>query len=487
MRKALLTLLIFPHFSYANCRAIPNEYERNISKEIEIEQYFNNEQFNLNDLILRVLRNNPQIHIAQHRLNESFFIKEEALSQLRPQLILESSYEQINKDLAGIGFSLYPQKRTNLLAQFSQLIFSLPAYNNLSVSKQLQLKETFAYNQDRNELIKQTALSFYYYLKMDAMQKRVASELNLIQELLELAKDRELAGLGSKKDTFRLESQHSQVQRQYEQSINLKNQALNQIYTLLGNEKSSVEINFIESELTSVLNPIMIDQLLSNKNLKTTLTSLLSKLSIHHSPLIDSLDTLCCIEKSNLKTTKASFFTPEVRFEGGYDHDLKRWGAGSSLPEGKRRYNWLVGFKASIPILTGGNRMAKVHRLQESIQQLSFQKRQLELNLMQVASNTLSELHRSAKAFILSQISAEYSKKTLEYVKDEYQEGIQPLIELTDARNAYLKDTLDEIAARYDYLSTIVQLQSLIFSYDFIDSEVFNDLVSSLEKMSSYE
>lgn len=487
MRKTLLTLLTFAHFSYANSLVLTEEPEYNTSHMIEVEQDLNSEQFNLKNLVRCVLRNNPQIDIAQHRLNASFFRKEEALSQLRPQLNIESSYEQINKDLAGIGFSLYPQRRTNLLAQFSQLIFSLPAYNNLSASKKLQLKETFAYNQDRNELIKQTALSYYNYLKMDAMQKRVASELNLVQELLELAKDRDLAGLGSKKDTFRLESQRSQVQRQYEQSVNLKNQALNQIYKLLGNEKSSIEVDLIESELTSGLNPSMIDQLLSDKDLAATISSLISELSIHHSPLIDSLDTLCCIEKSNLKTTKASFFAPEVHFEGGYDHDLKRWGAGSNQPEGKRRYNWMVGFKASLPILTGGSRIAKVHRIQESIQQLSFQKRQLELNLIQTAANTLSELHRSAKAFLLSQVSAEYSKKTLEFVKDEYQEGIQPLIELTDARNAYLKDTLDEIAARYDYLSTIVQLQSLILSYDFIDSEAFNDLVSSLITMSRYE
>ncbi len=133
--------------------------------------------------------------------------------------------------------------------------------------------------------------------------------------------------------------------------------------------------------------------------------------------------------------------------------------------------NWEIGAQASLPLYTGGARLARRQQAREALAQLQLER---EAAAERIAANIRIAMYAAGSAFANiepAREAATAAKKNFDLVTDAYGRGAVSILDLLDAQREALSANLDAANTVYTYLIELMQMQRAIGQFDFFVSE----------------
>jgi outer membrane protein TolC len=180
-------------------------------------------------------------------------------------------------------------------------------------------------------------------------------------------------------------------------------------------------------------------------------------------------------QKRALSSAKRAVFgMPTLALSGDIEKKFSEEGAGSDVfmePPTDDDVNWSVGLNLSIPLFSGGYKLAAYSQARTELKQLEIQKASIEEKIEQ---NVRAALHAAGASFAaigFSRDAAEVARKNLELVTDSYQRGTASILDLLDAQNTVLISEQQVANAVFDFYADMMKVQRAAGVFVFMLSE----------------
>ncbi len=171
----------------------------------------------------------------------------------------------------------------------------------------------------------------------------------------------------------------------------------------------------------------------------------------------------------NLKNEQVAYL-PKLSFKYYYGHNIfSAYANVFSGEQGLTRSDNVVqnfGFNLSVPILTGGGRIARVQKAQIQIDQLEIAKKQLQDNLKLQYATAKAEYEFALESYLTQKRNSEISKKIRDTSAKKFSEGIIGSLEFTQSENQYQEALRGAINAANNVLDKKVKLEKIIGKYN---------------------
>lgn len=171
----------------------------------------------------------------------------------------------------------------------------------------------------------------------------------------------------------------------------------------------------------------------------------------------------------NLKNERAAYL-PKLKFKYYYGHNIfSAYGNVFSGELGSTRADNIVqnfGFNLSVPLITGGSRMARNQQAQIQLDQVLIAKTQLEDNLKLQYATSKAEYEYALESYYTQKRNVEISKKIRDTSAKKFNEGIIGSLEFTQAENQYQDALRGAINAANNVLDKKVKLEKIIGKYN---------------------
>lgn len=129
-------------------------------------------------------------------------------------------------------------------------------------------------------------------------------------------------------------------------------------------------------------------------------------------------------------------------------------------------YKWnpysMVGLKLTIPIFSGGARTSKIKQTRVTIDQLGFQRDDLERNLRLVIKQSMDNMSTCVKRFDAAQKGVSQAERGYMISQKRYDTGAGTLLEMNDAELALTQSKLNFNQAIYDYMVAKAELDKVL-------------------------
>ena len=174
-------------------------------------------------------------------------------------------------------------------------------------------------------------------------------------------------------------------------------------------------------------------------------------------------------QQLNLQNERAAYM-PKLKFKYYYGHNIfSAYGNVFSGERGVTRADNIVqnfGFNLSIPLITGGSRLARNQQAQISIDQVRIAKMQLEDNLKLQYATAKAEYEYALESYFTQKRNVEISKKIRDTSAKKFSEGVIGSLEFTQAENQYQDALRGAINAANNVLDKKVKLEKVIGKYN---------------------
>lgn len=125
-----------------------------------------------------------------------------------------------------------------------------------------------------------------------------------------------------------------------------------------------------------------------------------------------------------------------------------------------------LGVRASIPIFTGGSRVARIQQTQIDLDQVMVSKRQLEDNLKLQHTQAKAEYEYALNSYMTQRRNVEIAKKIRDRTMTKYKNGLSTSLELTQAENQYQDSIRALLNAANSVLDRKVSLEKILGKYN---------------------
>lgn len=410
-----------------------------------------------------------------------------ARSNLLPQIDLSATGVFIDQDR---GSPIQPEKSLDGSAVFSQLVFSEPAWANLSIQKNLQTAREFAYEQAKLDLALEASLAYLNLMKAKTLERIQKDNLKVTRSNLELAKVREAVGFSGPGEVLRWKSQLASSRKNSIQANALRNIAeiqLNRVlFRPLEEPFETAEINLNDSVFVSLYTRYL--TYINNPWSFKLFRKFMVAEGLFASPALKELDAAIEAKKQQLASSNRALFTPALGLQGAIGYRLWEDGAGSVDPSGVNAYDktWSVGLDLSFPLFDGAAKYAEKSKASEELAQLQFQRQSIVEKIEQDIRSRLHLMGASFAGIKQARDAAEAADQNLEIVTDAYGRGAVSLIDLIDAQNAALVADQAAADAVFDFFIDLMNVERAIGRTSFRLSgqehdELFGRLKSFLE------
>ncbi|MCP4155099.1 MAG: TolC family protein [bacterium] len=207
-------------------------------------------------------------------------------------------------------------------------------------------------------------------------------------------------------------------------------------------------------------------------------------------PELAQMDAALAAKERYLKSTRRSFYMPTVALfagvknyfsktgEGTADRDMSSMAPafsitqlqalGSLFPAKADDLEWNVGLNLSLPIFSGGEKIAENKKTGLELKKLRNDRRVLAEQLEQRIRSTIRLVGTSNAKIRPAKKAAAAAAKTLELVTDAYSRGAVSILELIDAQNASLVAGRGAANALYDFMVDLFTAQRATNQLDFL-------------------
>lgn len=427
----------------------------------------------LRQAVDEALQANLDLLAADQAVAAGEYQVKESRSPLLPQIGIGANYVRIDKDRAEAVNGAIPERSSDAVASFRQILYSENAWTNFSVEKYGQVSREQARAELRLDILLAASTSYLNVLRAQAIETIQKNNLQLTQANLEQAQVRVQVGSAGPEEVYRWESSiasnRQEVLKAEARTLDAR-QALNRILNRSLREKTTL----VEEGGVDPLHLVSDERLffvLDNSQRMEFFKDFLVQEGMRLSPELRRLDAGIEAQKRLRTAAKRNFWAPTVTLEGDLRQRLNKSGAGSDQTGIGDDTRWSAGVFASLPIFNGGGRYSTLKRTTVEIDQLNITKASFALNIEEqilVASNLL---RASWPGISLSRDASDAAAKNLQLVSDAYERGVLSIIDLLDAQNLSLVSNQSAANAVFDFLSDLMRVQRASGQFVFLEEE----------------
>ena len=438
----------------------------------------------LTEVIDLAIERNLSYEIEQLNLDISKEDLSIAKSKWWPQLELSAQYTQLDQEVTS---SSNPEKTTDASLSASQLLYSETAksaldsarLNTLSGNEQLEIALL--------DTIGNVAQIYFTILRSQALRDVQRSNLLVSIQNLELSENRFRLGAVNQTDVLRWQSQIARDKQNLLAAETDLNNAIINLQNFL-HLPLSVDQSFDllrQKELIAQVLSEPIRQIFDQPQQRQLLEKWTIEKGLESAPELKQVAYQKQISQRQLLSSQRARFVPNVSLTAAYGKNLSRDGVSSAeadqiLPDS----NWSVGLRASLPLLTGGERQANISKAKKLLKQSDLRQEITKDNVRFSIWNALNQLSSSYPAIRLSQQAVIAAEKNLSLIREQYSSGTIPITTLIDAQNSTLSAQLAAAQAEYSYLIDMVGLMRSISDFRFFRDP--NRVQSWLAEFSEY-
>lgn len=417
-----------------------------------------------------------------------------ARSTLLPEAEIGVLGAFIDSDRAAASLGVQSERTFSGSAFFRQLLFSEPAWANLSVQGSLQRGREFDFERDRLDVVFDAAVAYLNVLRAKTFERIQTENLRVTRSNLELARIRQAVGEAGPAEVYRWENQLADNRRVVIDLSADRNRAeieLNRILDRpLEEPFQTIEID-IDDESLLPGEGRFLDHLRDPWTFRL-FRSFMAAEALVLAPELRALDAAIDAQDRARASATRSYWAPEIAFEAGVTNVFARGGAGTdvelpSLPGGPlipetNDIFYSLGFSATLPIFQGLARPADVRQQTELLLQLETARRSTEDRVEQRVRSALHEMGASFAAIDLSREAAAAARRNFDLVRDSYARGVVSILDLLDAQNQALVAELVAANEVYRFVIDLMEVQRAVGRYDFFATpEERDDFFERLE------
>jgi outer membrane protein TolC len=390
-----------------------------------------------------------------------------ARSVLLPQLEVSALGAAIDEDQASASFGQAAERMLSGTATLTQILYSDDAWTGLDVSRTRRISREEERRETELDIAKEAATAYLNVLRGLTLERIQRENLQRTEANLDLARAREAIGYSGPGEVYRWEGEVATQRRNVIDANSQRNVAeiaLNRLLHRPAEEPFRAEDAGLDDPHLGISDP-RARRYLGDPWSFRVLREFLSQAAREGSPELRRLEQSIAAQQRVLDNTGRALWLPDVGLEGEVRHVFARQGEGADvsasplpIPE-PRDTRWSVGLRASLPLFSGGGRIAERRGAAETLHELRLRKASLEEKIEQRLRAAMHRAGASYAAIDLSREAADAAGRNLELVTDAYSQGVVSILELIDAQNAALVADQRAASAVYDFLIDYVEVE----------------------------
>ena len=408
----------------------------------------------------------------------------EARSRLLPFIDLSGTYLIIDEDQAEASMGMQPERALSGSANATQLIFSEPAWANLSIQKDIQVSRERGYDQLKLDIAQQAVTGFLNVLRAKTFERIQQENLRLTRHNLELARVREMIGSAGPAEVFRWETQIALNRKSVIEANSLRNLAEIAINRLLHRpaEESFVTLEADLNDPVLITSNDLIFQYIENRQIFRFFREFMVERGFQNSPELAALDAAIEVQERVLRSASNRFWAPTIALQARLNNRFSEGGAGTAgfslppefslsqpFPESKD-LTWNIAFNISYPLFQGGEKFVLRQKAIIELAQLRTERKAVAERIEQRIRSALHLAGASYAVIGQTRLAAEAAHKSLDVVQDSYSQGLVSIVELLDAQNAVMQTDQLAATAVYDFLIDLMEVERAIGTSNFLVS-----------------
>ena len=395
---------------------------------------YTKEELTIERAIKVALKNNPSIRVA----NEACIAGRARIGQTEsayyPQIDFQSRYSRSWQEA---GQSLARNNYGNTL-QLNQLIFDFyktPSLVGSTRENYESLKES--YQNTRQTVALNTKAAYYSYLAAQREVKLNEETVRQREELVHHAKEYFRTGLKPKIDVTRTEANLYDAKLSFIRAQNGLQIAKINLVNALGIEK--LPWNMLR-DILEIKKPVIMN-LADAKRMATK-----------QRPDLLQNEALERERKFSLKATKADYL-PRLSGNANY---------GWSSTDFPLQEEWTVGMQLTFPLFTGFKKREKIKEDEAKLRQVKASGDVIIQNILAEVEQAYRDMNTASEQIVAARKGRHASTENLELATKRYQQGLNHIIEVTDAQVQYLAAETKYINSLYDYKIAEAMLEKAI-------------------------
>ena len=394
-----------------------------------------------------------------------------ARANLLPSLEVGLDGVMIDRDRAEGMFSMVAQRTLTGSAGLTQVVYSEPAWANLSIQKYLQESREYQLQTKGLDIMLEAAVAYFNVLRAKTYQKIQADNLRLTQSNLELARVRQSIGVSGPAELYRWESQIATITKDRidaDAQRMVAEIALNRLLHRPLEEKFALEDRGIDIP-DSFITETRFDPFLNDPWSFRIFRDFMTREGLAASPELRTVDASIEAQKRALASAKRSFWAPTIGLQADASHLFAEGGAGSEEVQldplitdmigGPDDTDLSLGLGLSLPLFRGSARFSELGKAKIELKRLYTEREALSEMIEQRIRSALHNVGASWAGMELTKAAAATAHKNLNLVRDSYSRGVVSIIDLLDAQNAAFVADLVAADAVYDLLLDYMESQ----------------------------
>lgn len=417
----------------------------------------------------------------------------DARAKLMPSLDVSGTYLVIDKDRAERSFGQQAERSLTGTATATQVIFSEPAWANLSIQKNLQKSRESELEQLKLDITLEATTAYLNVLRAKTFERIQQENIKVTRQNLDLAQVREVVGSVSPAEVYRWESEIATNRRSVIEANTQRNLAEIQLNRVL---HRPAEEDFLTQEI-SLNDPNLITsygqlfKYIENKQAFKFFREFMVEETFKNSPELMALDAAIAVQSRILRSANNNFWSPTIALQGQVNNTFSRWGAGkeatmdlSQLPPEYRPIgeifaqsfkppkdlSWNVGLNVSFPLFRSGQKFFARQKAQQELDQLQTQRGAIAEKIEQRVRSALHIAGASYASIQQARLAAEAAQKSLEVVQESYSQGLLSVVELLDAQYAALVTDQAAASSVYDFLIDLMNVERAYGHFNFFST-----------------
>jgi outer membrane protein len=418
----------------------------------------------------------------------------EARAKLMPSLDISGTYLVIDKDLAERSFGQQAERMLTGSATATQVIFSEPAWVNLSIQKNLQRSREFDLEQLKLDITLEAVTSYLNVLRAKTAEKIQQENIKVTRQNLDFARVREAVGSAGPAEVYRWESEIAINRKAVIEANAQRNLAEIQLNRVL---HRPAEEDFLTQEI-GLNDPNLITsygqifKYIENKQAFKVFREFMVDETFKNSPELAALDAAIAVQKRILRSATNNFWSPTIALQGQVTNTYSRAGIGkeatldlSQIPtefrpigeifaqsfKPPKDLSWNVGLTVSFPLFRSGQKFFVRQKALNELNQLQTQRDATAEKIEQRVRSALHIAGASHASIQQARLAAEAAQKSLQVIQESYSQGLLSVVELLDAQYAAL--VTDQVAANAvdDFLIDLMEVERAYGHFNFFSTD----------------
>lgn len=414
---------------------------------------------------LELLNTHQQLAVAEQDIAR-------AKAQRFPRLTASAMGTIIDEDRASAPAGQAERSISGSLS-LTQIIFSDKVNANVTIEKLMQQARTDELEQVKLDITLEAAAAYLNILRAKTYETIQKDNLQVTISNLEQAKLRYSVGISRLSDVYRWEAEVAADKQDFLDAKERRKQAEIHLNRLLHRPQEeqfgTAELSIDDPLLSTGATPLL--AYLDNPSMSRLFRDFAVQKGLENAPELAQLDAASKAQQRLKSSISRECILPTIVAQGEVTDTFWKDGKGSEdIPGAPDGLTWHVGLQVSLPLFSGGARIAESRQASLELDRLILERSLVEEQLEhRIRSAFYSTSHSYAK-IDLSRDEAEAAHKTLEVMIALYARGAVAMLDLIDAQNAALVADLVVTDSKYNFLIALMKSERAINHFDFFST-----------------